>query len=419
MERKSGKEIKLLFTMALLSAAILLVYAHSEELQREAQLGSLLLSHPQLEADLVQIYGEAPSAHPENRKAQLEAVKRLKEKYGYEGTLPGNAPHPAIWLAALGGAVLFGLIFIASERRRERARKEELCGRLDELLSRIVSMQKGGEQRQPALCRAEALEEKWNSVQDACRVLQAQLAIERGEYAKEESRTRMLITDISHQVKTPLASLRMSHELAVSGRLAAEEQEEFLAQEAAEIDRLEQLFLELEKLSRLENHMIAVTPEAQPLGDLLKDAAGQIYAKAKARGIELSVGMEDGLYAVYDRKWTAEALSNLLDNAVKYSGTGQTVRLRASALVRHVMIEVEDDGIGVRPEEVHRIFQRFYRGIEAAETENSGAGIGLYLARKILGEENGTIMVKRKAKGCIFRMVLPLADPADVWILEK
>lgn len=98
----------------------------------------------------------------------------------------------------------------------------------------------------------------------------------------------------------------------------------------------------------------------------------------------------------------------MLDNSVKYSGENTTVILRVVPLVRNVLIEIEDEGIGIKAEEFSKIYQRFYRGKEAEKVAKEGAGVGLYLTRMILERQGGTISAKRKtAQGTIFKITLP------------
>ena len=110
-----------------------------------------------------------------------------------------------------------------------------------------------------------------------------------------------------------------------------------------------------------------------------------------------------------DRRWTAEAFTNLIENAVKYSKAGSMVQLRVSPLIQNVLIEIEDDGIGIPEGEQHQIFKRFFRGSNAVLASKEGAGVGLYLARKIIEQHGGTIVVKPKhGQGSIFKITLPL-----------
>ena len=207
---------------------------------------------------------------------------------------------------------------------------------------------------------------------------------------QEENGTKSLITDISHQLKTPLASLRMSHELVAENRVTGEEQREFLEQESQELTKLEQLLNELVNLSRLETHMIQIHSLHESLKKTLTEAVSQIYMKARGKDISIQVEMD------HDSKWTVEALTNILENAVKYSPEHTTITVRTQELASNVLIEVEDEGMGIPAEELHKIYQRFYRGRKAKEQVKDGAGVGLYLARKIIEEQGGDNSSQKK-----------------------
>lgn len=224
----------------------------------------------------------------------------------------------------------------------------------------------------------------------------------------EKENTKSLVTDISHQLKTPLASLRMCYELVSGDQLTAKEHQEFLEQEGREIEKLETLLKELVNLSRLEAHMIQLKPVPASLKQTLSGAVSQVYTKARNKDIEIQADIDRDFMICHDAKWTEEAFVNILDNAVKYSGEHTTVTVRAKPLIRNVMIEIEDEGIGIRRNELTKIYQRFYRGEDAAKLAKDGAGVGLYLARMILERQGGTISAKQKPeRGTVFRVTLP------------
>ena len=227
--------------------------------------------------------------------------------------------------------------------------------------------------------------------------------------ADEENSTKTLITDISHQLKTPLASIRMSHDLSLTENLTDEERQSFLATETQEIQKMETLLGELVKLSRLENSMILINCEKCSLKNTISEAVGQIFIKARGKKIEISVDLEKDVEISHDRKWTVEALANILENAVKYSEDGGKILIRVSSLYSHVLIQVDDEGIGIPEGEEHEIFKRFYRGSNAKNMVSEGAGVGLYLARSIIEQQGGSIVAKgKKDKGTIFQILLPL-----------
>ena len=162
----------------------------------------------------------------------------------------------------------------------------------------------------------------------------------------------------------------------------------------------------LVKSSRLDNGILTLSPAPHPIQPLLDGAAAQGLAAAGQRGISLTVLPWEGA-ARFDSKWTAEALYNVLDNALKYTPPGGTVTLSVTAYHMFCCIQVSDTGPGIPEEEQAQIFSRFYRG--AAVREQEGLGLGLYLTRRILTSEGGYIRVSSQpGKGSTFSLYLPL-----------
>lgn len=251
--------------------------------------------------------------------------------------------------------------------------------------------------------------EEWEKVEEKLRELKFYFSDLKQRLNAEENSTKELITNISHQLKTLIASIRMCHELGKSSELSKEERTEFLETETQEINKMEVLLDELVKLSRLENNMIQLKPEKNSLKQTIIEAVSQIVVKAYEKKIELCVEMEQDIEILYDRKWTVEAIGNVLENAIKYSEPETQIIIRVIDLPNSILVEIEDEGMGVLEEELHEIFQRFFRGKRAKESVKEGAGVGLYLTRYILEQQGAAIIAKRKAsKGTIFKIVFPL-----------
>ena len=152
-----------------------------------------------------------------------------------------------------------------------------------------------------------------------------------------------------------------------------------------------------------------IEDEDEAIARVIRMVKEQKVTTITGKDISIQVEMDDDIVVNHDSKWTVEALTNILENAVKYSPEHTTITVRTQELASNVLIEVEDEGMGIPAEELHKIYQRFYRGRKAKEQVKDGAGVGLYLARKIIEEQGGTIAAKRKAeKGMIFKVTLPL-----------
>lgn len=228
----------------------------------------------------------------------------------------------------------------------------------------------------------------------------------RGVQRQRESIQRLL-SDISHQTKTPLTNLRLYSTLLMEEELTPRqrEQAQVIFQQS---EKLSFLIETLVKLSRLETDVLAVTPKSQPLSPLLERAASQAKAAAEQKGIALQLHLQQQaeMRALYDLRWTAEALGNLLDNAVKYTPPDGCIQVSATQYELFCRIDVRDNGIGVAEEEQAQIFGRFYRGRQVREQE--GLGIGLYLAREIAQKQGGYLKLSsRPGQGSTFSLYLP------------
>lgn len=221
---------------------------------------------------------------------------------------------------------------------------------------------------------------------------------------REKEKIKTLIADISHQTKTPIANLLLYSELLAEEELTQTAREK-LAALHGQTEKLQFLIEALVKLSRLENGIIRLRPEDHAVLHLFERVREQYEAKAQQKGLSLTV-QETELHAVFDPEWTAEALANLADNAVKYTKSGE-IALSAVAYEMFVRIDVRDTGMGIAEEEQGKIFSRFYRSQSAGESSD-GVGIGLYLTREIVSGEGGYLRVQSAVgKGSLFSMYLP------------
>ena len=222
--------------------------------------------------------------------------------------------------------------------------------------------------------------------------------------AKEKEKLKTLVADISHQTKTPIANVLLYAQLLEEQKLTPEGRAcaDALEQQAR---KLQSLIDSLVKISRLETGVLTMHPEPGPLEPMLREAAAQFAPEAGEKNVKLSV-IPSNVQAVYDRKWTAEAVCNLLDNAIKYTPAGGRITVEMSGYELFSRIRVTDTGPGIPEEEQARIFQRFYRSSSVSQTE--GVGIGLYLARQIAAGQSGYIKVESKpGRGAAFSLYLP------------
>ncbi len=223
--------------------------------------------------------------------------------------------------------------------------------------------------------------------------------------AEEKDRIKALIADISHQTKTPISNILIYTELLKEQGLPEEARQNVTLLES-QAQKLSFLIAALVKLSRLETGIIVLHAREGSVTGLTEEVCKQFEQRARDKGLYLRMESTDmqEVTAVFDAKWTGEALGNVIDNAIKYTRAGGiTVTIKPYELF--VGIEVADTGIGISEEEQARIFGRFYRTMEVSGEE--GLGIGLYLSRQILQMEGGYIKVASEAgKGARFTLYL-------------
>ncbi|WP_310830191.1 sensor histidine kinase [Paenibacillus pedocola] len=205
----------------------------------------------------------------------------------------------------------------------------------------------------------------------------------------EKNTIKELISDISHQTKTPLSNILLYSQLLAETPDLSGDTRLLLHQIEAQSDKLEWLITSLIKLSRLETGMITLHSEVKPVIATITSALSHIYTRAENKRISIQIECVPGTAARHDHKWTSEALFNLLENAVKYTDPGGSIRVVAESNEMFTRIDISDTGIGIAKDELEHIFKRFYRGHSAREYE--GIGIGLYLTRKIISIQGGFI----------------------------
>ena len=225
----------------------------------------------------------------------------------------------------------------------------------------------------------------------------------RNKLAEEHNSIKSLVSDISHQTKTPISNIMLYTDLMAEKELNAEAAE-LLNSIRTQADKLNFLIQALVRTSRLENGIVAVAPAENNIRNLLYSVDFSDVAKEK--GVRLETNEAPDIYAIFDLKWTSEALANIIDNAIKYTPAGGRVTVSATEYEMFASVDVADSGIGISEGETAKIFARFYRSPEVHDER--GVGIGLYLAREILSRQGGYIKVSsEKGKGSTFSIFLP------------
>ena len=224
---------------------------------------------------------------------------------------------------------------------------------------------------------------------------------------EERRELQTLVSDISHQVKTPVSNLKMVTDTLLTRAVSEAERTDFIRGIRVQTDKLDFLFQALVKTSRLETGVIRLEKETGRIYDTVAQAMSGIVYTAEIKQISVSVDCSETLTVAHDSKWTAEALFNLLDNAVKYTPAGGKITVTVEEWEMYVEIKVADTGKGISESNQAAIFRRFYREEEVHEQQ--GVGIGLYLAREIITQQGGYIkVVSESRKGSAFSIMLPM-----------
>lgn len=339
-----------------------------------------------------------------------EQGRRLLEQYGYWGN-KGNAfysqfRHQVMVTGAVSTVICVLLLtFLLYWKKKEDACHQKILDQLEEILIRFR------ENKFDDLLKTEnhAELEKLN---DQLEAIGHHIQLIKEEARAEKENTKEMVSDISHQLKTPVAALDTCFSVLMQNDLSATEQEEFRIRCRSALDGLETLLQSLLEISKMETGLIQINKKKLPLMDTVISAVNRTYPKADEKEIEFVFDYEKELETctiMQDKRWLGEAVINVLDNAVKYSPCGSKIFIRLQKRNDLVRMEIEDQGIGIPQNEYHKIFQRFYRGSSKEVMEKSGTGIGLFLSREIIEKHAGTITVTsgKKKKGSTFVIQLP------------
>lgn len=233
----------------------------------------------------------------------------------------------------------------------------------------------------------------------ACKVQQIQVCrasdVEMAEHEKEA--VKALVSNLSHQLKTPLSNVMLYQELLHDETLTREQRAEFLNKQRQQLNKIDWVMESLLKMVQLEQDVIDFETAPLPLEATLLEAVNAVYGKALAKEIAVTIAPFEDCLLWHHKKWTAEVFANILENAIKYTPCGGNVVVRVRPLEIYTEIQFVDNGMGIRIEEQTEIFKRFYRSSDAEGQE--GAGIGLYLARLILEKEKGMLTVQANPSG--------------------
>jgi signal transduction histidine kinase len=232
---------------------------------------------------------------------------------------------------------------------------------------------------------------------------------------RDRDRGRDFLADVSHELRTPIAALLTFNEL-LTERVGDDPRarEEFLDNSRVQLERLDWLAQNLLELSKLDSGLVLLDLRPDDLRVAVESAVEQAGPAAKRRGLTLQLSMPDAPLRIrHDPQRIGQVVTNLVGNAIKFTEPGGTVTVRLAPDGDGAMIQVQDTGVGIRPDELPRIFDRFYRGSLANEARGSGSGLGLAIVRSIVDMHHGAVEVSSTlGAGTTFTVTLP-ADPRE------
>ncbi len=233
------------------------------------------------------------------------------------------------------------------------------------------------------------------------------LTVQLRESAALEQRRRQAladsVTNISHQLKTPMTSMTiLLDNLTENEEMDQVTRHRFLSEISRQMTGMSWLIATMLKLSRLEAGVVELQRAPVEAGSLVEECIAKLQTAAEWREVRLDVQLQPGISLMVDGNWTVEALCNIVKNAIEHSPAGGSVEISAAENEIYTEIRVEDSGIGISREEREKLFQRFYRGSNAAE---DSIGIGLALAKEVVEQQHGHIQVdSREGEGTVFSL---------------
>ena len=224
---------------------------------------------------------------------------------------------------------------------------------------------------------------------------------------REKEFLKNTISDISHQLKTPLAALNIYNGLLQDGDMELSAVKEFADLSEQELDRMETLVQNLLKITKLDAGAIVLEKATENVADMMRDIELHFAYRARQEKKEIILSGSDHLSLFCDRDWLNEAIDNIVKNAFDHTESGATIRVAWKELPSGVQIVITDNGCGIHPEDIHHIFKRFYRSRFSKDTQ--GIGLGLPLAKAIIEAHGGLIEVESELGiGTSFIMNFPI-----------
>ena len=231
------------------------------------------------------------------------------------------------------------------------------------------------------------------------------------EQKRLERSRREFVSNVSHELRTPITTMKTySETLLESDDIPPEMQKSFLSVMQSEADRMARLVSDLLDLSKLDYNPQDMQKEHFDLRSLLEEVVKKLGLEASSRGLDLSLSFANALYPLYgNRDRIEQVLINILSNAIKYTPDGGEIRVSAGNIYDSIYIKVKDSGVGIPKEDLHHVFERFYRVDKARSRESGGTGLGLAIAKEIVEAHGGEIKIESEyGKGTLVTIKFPV-----------
>ena len=296
-----------------------------------------------------------------------------------------------MWSSIILLVLLFFVVWWSIREKRKTYR------RIDELLDCVLN--------QEIILDSDIKEGEYSALVSKMKQIQEVLESHARSAEAEKEQVKSLVSNMSHQLKTPLANLSLYAEILEKNELSQERKNEFFSKMQRQIEKLSWMVESLSKMVKLEQNLDDFEVKNTKIRQTILDAVDTVYEKLEQKDIQLDMEAFEDRFLYHNRKWTVEVFVNLLENAIKYTEKGGFISIRVKSYELYTEIQVSDNGRGIRQEELTDIFKRFYRSPEVENME--GSGIGLYLCNLILEKEKGYITaISEYGKGSCFSVFL-------------
>ncbi|MBU5591972.1 HAMP domain-containing histidine kinase [Clostridium sp. MSJ-4] len=354
--------------------------------QNIALAGKILSENPELEKDIIHIFTKSPTVE------EISKGKEILNKYGYTDELSLNNTNTFkelihslnIKIPAYISFILLIFFFLVAINYKKIYDKINLLSEQSEKIIKgnfDISLFSNGEGDMQILS---------HNFNEMAKIIKHNIE----NLNKEKIFLKNIISDISHQLKTPLSSLMMFNEILLTEEhLDEKKQRSFLQQSNKQLIRMEWLIINLLKLMRLESGSIEFEMKKNNLKETLQIALSSLKLNSKNKNQNLIVNVAE-INFNHDINWTAEALSNIIKNSIEHTPENGTIEISTEETPVYVQINIKDSGNGIKEKDINRIFERFYKGRNSVNP--TSIGIGLSLSKIIIESQNGNIYVTSK-----------------------